>query len=468
MGIKNLSKILNKYSPPIKRNLSHFTNRTVAIDAPMTLYQCLIAIRSTQTPLESSTFENAHLIGLYYKLIKYIENKINIIFIFDGKPPAEKSKELENRKEKRIKASEIQNYALEIGDINLYKQMEKRQVRIERKHIIESIKLFKLMGVQYFIAPGEAEAFSVLLYKKGIVDCIYSEDMDVITYGGKLIRNLNSGNEKKKPILEYDFKKILIDLGLENQQFIDLCILLGCDYTGTLSGIGVSKSFSLIKEFKSIENILANNKFSNDVIKEGVINNDDILGDEENDSFQGDGDGLEESSDNLDCKKHVRSGSQEGNTLMSQEGNTLKVQEGKSLENQGGNILENQEGNILESQKDNTLESQKDNILEKQKENTLENENEYENKKDKMLKNEKKFEYEKARKIFENKISTETLEILPTIKTKYTKPDFDGLIEFLCAEKGFNEEKIRKGIERIQSARKNNRQKQITDFLLRK
>merc|ERR1712241_55492 len=39
-------------------------------------------------------------------------------------------------------------------------------------------------------------------------------------------------------------------------QFIDLCILLGCDYCDTIKGIGPKKALALITEHGSIEEIL--------------------------------------------------------------------------------------------------------------------------------------------------------------------------------------------------------------------
>lgn len=41
-------------------------------------------------------------------------------------------------------------------------------------------------------------------------------------------------------------------------QFIDLCILLGCDYCGTIKGIGPKKAIDLIRQHGSIEEILDN------------------------------------------------------------------------------------------------------------------------------------------------------------------------------------------------------------------
>lgn len=40
-------------------------------------------------------------------------------------------------------------------------------------------------------------------------------------------------------------------------QFIDLCILLGCDYVPKISGIGPQKAYDGIQKNGSIENFLA-------------------------------------------------------------------------------------------------------------------------------------------------------------------------------------------------------------------
>ncbi|RXN28247.1 flap endonuclease 1 [Labeo rohita] len=47
-------------------------------------------------------------------------------------------------------------------------------------------------------------------------------------------------------------------MGLTHQQFIDLCILLGCDYCDTIKGIGPKRAIDLIKQHDSIEEILEN------------------------------------------------------------------------------------------------------------------------------------------------------------------------------------------------------------------
>lgn len=42
------------------------------------------------------------------------------------------------------------------------------------------------------------------------------------------------------------------------EQFIDMCIMLGCDYCPSIKGVGPKKAFELINTHKSIEAILEN------------------------------------------------------------------------------------------------------------------------------------------------------------------------------------------------------------------
>ena len=58
------------------------------------------------------------------------------------------------------------------------------------------------------------------------------------------------------PVLEFDYDKVLAGLGLTPEQFIDMCILCGCDYCDTIRGIGPKTALKLIKEHGSIEKIL--------------------------------------------------------------------------------------------------------------------------------------------------------------------------------------------------------------------
>ena len=44
---------------------------------------------------------------------------------------------------------------------------------------------------------------------------------------------------------------------MTHAEFIDLCILCGCDYTANINGVGPVKAFKFIKDEGTIENVVA-------------------------------------------------------------------------------------------------------------------------------------------------------------------------------------------------------------------
>ncbi len=58
------------------------------------------------------------------------------------------------------------------------------------------------------------------------------------------------------PIKEFHLDRILSEFGMDMPQFIDFCILLGCDYCGSIRGVGRVKAYDLIREHKTIEGVL--------------------------------------------------------------------------------------------------------------------------------------------------------------------------------------------------------------------
>ena len=87
MGIKGLMKLLSDNAPDCvkERAISHYFNRVVAIDASMTLYQFLIAIRSGP---EGEVLTNeagevtSHLQGMFYRTIRMLDNGIKPVYVF--------------------------------------------------------------------------------------------------------------------------------------------------------------------------------------------------------------------------------------------------------------------------------------------------------------------------------------------------------------------------------------------------
>ena len=83
--------------------------------------------------------------------------------------------------------------------------------------------------------------------------------MDTLTFASPvLLRRLTFSEARKMPIMEIKLDKVLSGLGMDMDQFIDLCILLGCDYCDSIKGIGPHRALALIKEHKNIESVLKN------------------------------------------------------------------------------------------------------------------------------------------------------------------------------------------------------------------
>ena len=241
-----------------EHQIKEYFGRKVAIDASMSIYQFLIAVRTGEGTLTNEQGDTtSHLMGLFYRTLRLIEEGLKPVYVFDGKPPEAKAAELERRGDRRQEAARGQAEAADAGDHDLAGKMAKRTVKVTSKHVEECKELLKLMGIPYVQAVGEAEAQCADMAKRGLVYAVGSEDMDTLTFGAPiLLRHLTFSEARKMPIVEIKLEQVLEGLQLTMDEFIDLCVLLGCDYCGTVKGVGPAKAVNLIKNFRSIERLI--------------------------------------------------------------------------------------------------------------------------------------------------------------------------------------------------------------------
>jgi len=267
MGIKGLAKLLSEEAPDCLREvpLSSLYGRKVAIDASMAIYQFLIAVRSGGTTQPSVMLTNnegdttSHIQGMFNRTIRFLSEGIRPVFIFDGKPPNIKSYELTKRQEKRTKAKAELKKAEEEGNVEEQEKQARRLVRAGEKENDDCVKLLKLMGVPVVLAPCEAEAQAAALNRAGIVWAVATEDMDALTFRTTiLLRKMTFASASKTYIHKMEYSKAIEGLGLTHDQFVDLCILLGCDYCDTIRGVGPKTALKLVRKYGCIEIILDN------------------------------------------------------------------------------------------------------------------------------------------------------------------------------------------------------------------
>ena len=269
MGIKGLTGLIKKTSPDSIQHIGLYTmkEKRVAIDTSIFLYKSLINVRSKGDYLRNKDGKVvSHIQGLYYKTNQLLSFGITPIYIFDGKPPQEKSQTI---KERVKKADECKSKMAATTDKKEKLNLEKGTIRIKKEYIDDLKRLFDSMGVSYIHPDGEAEAYASELCKIGFVDAVMTEDMDTLSYGcPQLVRGcIDKSIKRPEVITTFNFQKILEDFQMTHDEFIDMCILCGCDYCPTIPKVGPVRAMKFIQKYKTIENYLDSENVENEEFK---------------------------------------------------------------------------------------------------------------------------------------------------------------------------------------------------------
>ena len=255
MGIKNLKKFLDKYAPTCisTKKYSDYKNKAIAIDTSLVIYKYISAMRKTGKDLVTKDGKvTSHLFGIINLITKLISLKITPIFVFDGKPPALKKDTLKKRYDIKKKAEE------KLGSDTLTAEQKitcfMQTVKISPEIINDTKLMLNVLGIPYIDSPEEADAQCVCLMKNNLAYAVATEDMDLLTFGAsRVLKDFFSTKEDE--ITEINLESMLKELKFDSEQFIDVSILLGCDYLPTIEGIGFVRSFEYLTKYKSLDGI---------------------------------------------------------------------------------------------------------------------------------------------------------------------------------------------------------------------
>jgi flap endonuclease-1 len=260
MGIKGLTQLIKQNAPDAIEtiNLHKLSGKKVAVDTSLFLYKMLINMRTADQSYFTSKEGKvvSHITGIFYKTVNYLAVNITPIYVFDGKPPEYKNNVLKQRNDK------VANAKLAMENSNLSQEqknsLEKKTVRLTKENIDDIKYLLDLMGVSYVQANGEAEAYASEMCRKGMVDYVVTEDMDTLAFGSpKMIRTCLDKSIKRSDVISViDLDCILKHFDITYEQFVEMCILCGCDYCDNIPRMGNKTAYKLIKKLGSIETIL--------------------------------------------------------------------------------------------------------------------------------------------------------------------------------------------------------------------
>ena len=251
MGI-DLSKII------LRKDISinSLSGKIIALDGYNVIYQFLSSIRDRfGRPLKNRDgVVTSHLSGLFYRNMNLMAAGIDLIYVFDGKPPIHKRDELNKRKKNKEKENQKYISAIKDGNIVDARKYAKRTSIVDRNIIDEAKELLTIMGIQVIMSPSEGEAQASYMARSGDVWASASQDYDSILFGTpKTIRNLTSSNKFNPELIRLE--DILNKHKITREQLIDIAILVGTDYNTGVRGLGPAKSLLLIQKHEKIEDI---------------------------------------------------------------------------------------------------------------------------------------------------------------------------------------------------------------------
>ncbi len=268
MGV-NLKDLIPDKAKIIIEDLRALRGKVIVIDGYNALYQFLTAIRQPDgTPLMDSQGRiTSHLSGLFYRTINIMEHGIKPAYVFDGKPPEMKAKEIERRKKIKEDATKKYEEAIRKGDLEAARRYAMMAAKLTDEMVADAKKLLDAMGVPWVQAPAEGEAQAAYIASRGDAWASASQDYDSLLFGSpRLVRNLTITGRRKLPrknvYIEIkpeviELKKLLEALSITREQLIDIAIMLGTDYNPDgIKGIGPKKALQLIKAYGTIEKII--------------------------------------------------------------------------------------------------------------------------------------------------------------------------------------------------------------------
>jgi flap endonuclease-1 len=229
-----------------KVSIRSFAGKTIVVDTSIYMYKF--------------TAQSALIENMYLMISIFLQFDITPIFIFEGKPPVEKRKLLNERsklkKDAEAKYNFLKNELDQVGsndenrrEIELeMESLKKKFIRIKQSDIARVKLLMDAYGVPYHEAEGESDLLCASLVKSGKAWACLSDDMDMFVYGcNRVLRHFSL---LQHTVILYDTDAILNDLNMTLSEFRKIMVLSGTDYN-----IGRSNTLNeTMKQFANYKN----------------------------------------------------------------------------------------------------------------------------------------------------------------------------------------------------------------------
>ncbi|KAI9370140.1 hypothetical protein BJX61DRAFT_516453 [Aspergillus egyptiacus] len=253
MGIKGLHGLLKSIQKPC--HLKKFSGQTLGVDAYGWLHRGTVAC-AVELALDRPTTKHIDFVLSRVRMLLYFG--VTPYLVFDGDNLPSKSGTEEQRQQKRAESKALGMELHRKGrTAEAYQEFQKAVdvTPLMARHLIEALKE---MGVQYVVAPYEADAQLVYLEQHGYIDGILSEDSDLLVFGAKRLLSKLDQHGDCIEINRADFTacREVSFVGWTDADFRRMCILSGCDYLPNISRIGLKTAYRSIRTHKNVEKAL--------------------------------------------------------------------------------------------------------------------------------------------------------------------------------------------------------------------
>lgn len=261
MGVDNLLGFVDKATTNMTIKRAGLPNSTAAIDASHWIYKACYAC-------PEALYYRDKMHHVYSIVTNYIDNyvqllrsyNIKLVFVFDGmKLPAKRVTHKE-RAERKSEARKRVEKLLAAGNAREARKHMFSCVEIKFDIVQQVMSYCKRLGIDYIVAPYEADAQLAFLANSDQCDFVITEDTDLILYGcRKIIYKLDtSGNCRL-----YERSRLSKCFGprgdeVSFEKFRRICILSGCDYLKNIPSIGLqsAKKFFLMTKQDNLRLLL--------------------------------------------------------------------------------------------------------------------------------------------------------------------------------------------------------------------
>ncbi|KAG6551633.1 hypothetical protein Mapa_006712 [Marchantia paleacea] len=273
MGIQGLLQALKPYCEAV--HVSKYCGQRVGIDAYSWLhkgaYACSMELqqddaRSKRRKVPAYVHYCMHRI----RMLKY--NHVTPVVVFDGgRLPLKALTEQDRRRRRETNLENAQRKQAD-GDMLGAQELFQRSVEITPAMAHELIEVLRGEGVEFVVAPYEADAqlahLAGLPKQKGGIVAVISEDSDLLAYGCKAVLfKMDRYGHCEEICLQKLFEcdetpaKALCFKGFTQDLFLGMCVMAGCDFLPSIPGIGVKRAHALLAKYRSIPRVLSKLKF---------------------------------------------------------------------------------------------------------------------------------------------------------------------------------------------------------------